>query len=264
MKVRARWMLLTVFSLGTGCVSASTHRATIAQLAEVQRRSDNEERTANQERQRLHAEIARLNEETRRIAAKLTAMTSDRDTLAQVRDNDVALLSQLKKRLEALGQNLDVLTHEKGALAAGMSDVYARLQELNRQKIEIEQRAAVFQDIAQKLRSMITAGTLDVVLRQGRMVIVMPNDVLFDSGRTDLKPDGRAALGAVAKVLATVPDRRFTVIGHTDDVPIHTPRLRSNWDLSTARAVEVVIFLVDKGLKPENLGAAGLLQRSVA
>jgi chemotaxis protein MotB len=104
---------------------------------------------------------------------------------------------------------------------------------------------------------MIDAGKLKVIIRDGRMIIALPNDVLFDSGKTAIKPDGQAALAEVAQVLAGIGDRHFLVAGDTDDVPIHTSRFPSNWELSTARAVEVVKFLVDKGMKPELLAAAG-------
>ena len=53
------------------------------------------------------------------------------------------------------------------------------------------------------------------------MIIALPNDILFDSGRTDVKPDGTIALAKVAQVLASVPDRSF-VAGHTDNVPTRT------------------------------------------
>ena len=66
---------------------------------------------------------------------------------------------------------------------------------------------------------MIDAGQLKVVIRDGRMLIALPNDVLFDSGKTDIKPDGQAALAKVAQVLAAIPDRHFLVAGHTDNVP---------------------------------------------
>jgi chemotaxis protein MotB len=120
-----------------------------------------------------------------------------------------------------------------------MTEAYTRLQELNRQRLAAEQRAATFQSLVEKLQEMISTGQLEVVVRQGRMLIVMPNDVLFDSGRTQIKTQGGVTLTAVARALATVKDRRFTVVGHTDDVPIHNARFRQNWDLPTARAVEV-------------------------
>ena len=57
------------------------------------------------------------------------------------------------------------------------------------------------------------------------MVLAMPNDVLFDSGRTEIKKAGQSVLEEMAGVLKTVP-RRFQVAGHTDNVPIQTERFR--------------------------------------
>ena len=147
--------------------------------------------------------------------------------------------------------------NEKGQLDATLADAKARLEELRKQKQAAEARAQTFRNLVAQLRSMIDAGQLKVVIRDGRMIIALPNDVLFDSGKTAIKPDGAAALAQVAQVLAGIADRHFLVAGHTDDVPIHTSRFPSNWELSTARAVEVVKLLVDKGVKPELLAAAG-------
>jgi chemotaxis protein MotB len=104
---------------------------------------------------------------------------------------------------------------------------------------------------------MIDARELSIVLRDGRMVLRMPNDVLFDSGSVVVKPAGLKVLGVIAGVLKSVSDRRFQVAGHTDSVPIATPRFASNWDLSTARAVEVVRVLATHGLRQPLLSAAG-------
>lgn len=103
---------------------------------------------------------------------------------------------------------------------------------------------------------MIGAGEVSIVARDGRMVLVMPTDVLFDSGRTEVKRSGQKALEEIAAVLKTVP-RQFQVAGHTDDVPIQTERFPSNWELSTARAIEVVRFLVAHGVPSTALSAAG-------
>ena len=62
---------------------------------------------------------------------------------------------------------------------------------------------------------------------------------------------------ATAEVLATLPDRHFLCAGHTDNVPVRSGHFKNNWDLSTARAVEVTQFLIAKGMKPQVLAAAG-------
>jgi chemotaxis protein MotB len=243
--------------LSVGCVSTGTYQRKESELAQLRTDSADRDRSADAERRRLQAALDRLNAEMSALSRKLATVSYERDALFEARSGDLALVNQLKKRLEALGQNVEALTREKGALAASMTDAYTRLQELNRQRLAAEQRAATFQSLVQRLQAMISTGQLEVVIRQGRMLIVLPNDVLFDSGRTQIKAQGRTALAAVAGALAPLRDRRFTVVGHTDDVPVHNARFRQNWDLSTARAVEVTLFLIESGLKPQALGAAG-------
>jgi chemotaxis protein MotB len=61
----------------------------------------------------------------------------------------------------------------------------------------------------------------------------------------------------VAVIFRSIGDRKFQVAGDTDNVPIHTERFPSNWELSTARAVEVVRYLIAQGVRPDVLSAAG-------
>jgi chemotaxis protein MotB len=172
-------------------------------------------------------------------------------------DDDTALIGTMKQRLEKLGQNVDSLAKEKGQLTQAMTDATTRLDELRKQKAAAEARIQTFRNLVAKLRSMIDSGQLKVAIRGGRMLIALPNDILFDSGQTAVKPDGKAALARVALVLNTVGDRDFLVAGHTDNVPIRTAVFPSNWELSTRRAVEVVHILVAQGMNPKALAAAG-------
>jgi chemotaxis protein MotB len=132
-----------------------------------------------------------------------------------------------------------------------------KLDELEKAKAAADARAAMFRGLAEKLRSMVDAGKIKVTVRNGRMLLVLPNDILFDSGKVEIKEEGKSAIAEVAKVLAGMPDRHFLVAGHTDNVPIKTKKFRSNWELSTQRAVEVTRLLVEGGMKPSQLGAAG-------
>jgi chemotaxis protein MotB len=103
---------------------------------------------------------------------------------------------------------------------------------------------------------MVDGGDLAIGLRDGRMVMQLPNDVLFASGQIELQPRGRAALKSIASVLKTIPNRHFQVAGHTDNVPIETERFPSNWELSSARALEVTRVLIAEGVRPTTLSAA--------
>ena len=246
-------LLLSSILVG-GCVTTGTYNSKIAELEKL-RAGDNQ--TAAEREQKLKSQIEDLQAQLKDTSGRLDKMTAERDALRTKLDDTTALADAFKKRLEKLGQNIEKLTSEKGALAHTLDDAKARLEELRKQKAAAEARAQVFRNLINRLRSMIDSGQLKVVIRDGHMEIALPNDVLFDSGKTAIKPDGVAALTQVAQVLAGIPDRHFLVAGDTDDVPIHTSRFPSNWELSTARAVEVVKLLVDKGVKPEVLAAAG-------
>jgi chemotaxis protein MotB len=232
--------LSLVAALSAGCVTTGTYDR---KIAEEERLRGDEQRAAAA-RARAAAEVEK----------QLRARVAE---LEKQLDDTTALAGELKKRLEKMGQNVGQLTSEKGQLAQVLADAKARLEELRKQKAAAEARAATFRQLVDRLRSMIDAGQLKVVIRDGRMLIALPNDVLFDSGKTSIKPDGQAALARVAQVLAGISDRKFLVAGDTDNVPIHTSHFPSNWELSTARAVEVTKFLIGNGMRPEVLAAAG-------
>jgi chemotaxis protein MotB len=258
--VHTNSVFTALFVLGTGCVSSGAYDAKVAELDRANRESAlRQGRIGDLEAQvkGLSDQVADLGRQLAGARAETASTARDRERLQQDLDRSTALAGELKKRLESLGQNVNKLTSERGQLAATLDDATKRLEELRRQKAAIEARAAAFHELARKLRSMIDAGQLKVVIRNGRMLLALPNDVLFDSGRTDLKPAGKDALVQVAHAMASISDRKFEVSGHTDDVPIHTPRFPSNWELSTARAVEVTKLLISSGVRPEALSAAG-------
>ncbi|MGO9710702.1 MAG: OmpA family protein [Polyangiaceae bacterium] len=222
-------LAVCVLSLSVGCVTQGKY--------------DDAVRSAND----AQAQLKRVSAEDAAKSAELQAKL----------DEETALNKQMNDARDQLGQKADALLAEKGSLASALDQSRARLDELRRAQAATEARARLFHDLALKLKSMIDAGQLGIVLREGRMVLQLPNDVLFASGQVDIRPQGRTALAQVAGVLATLADRRFQVAGHTDDVPIDTDRFPSNWELSTARALEVTRFLIGHGLKSTNVSAAG-------
>jgi len=96
---------------------------------------------------------------------------------------------------------------------------------------------------------------------QGKLTLSILDRILFDSGRAEVKPEGRAVLKKVAGVLGKFPNRPVQVIGHTDNVPIRgrTPDgFSDNWELSAGRAVSAVRFLVEQaGVDPRRISAVG-------
>jgi chemotaxis protein MotB len=86
----------------------------------------------------------------------------------------------------------------------------------------------------------------------------LKNALLFDSGQADITPTGHAAIDRVGKLLPTIDARyQIAIEGHTDDVPIHTARFDSNWELSSARAINVLKLFTAAGVSPQRLSAQG-------
>jgi chemotaxis protein MotB len=221
-----------IVALSGACVTSGTYEAKVKELNQSLKREED-----------LKAQIARLEAEVKKTGKQL--------------DDAQALISEMKDRLQKLGQNVDQLASERGQLQASLADAEKRAEELRKQKAAAEARAATFRTLVDKLRSMIDAGQIKVSIRNGRMIIALPNDILFDPGKTDVKKDGKEAIAKIAQVLATFADRHFLVAGHTDSQPIKTARFPSNWELSTARSVEVLKLLIENGMKAQALGAVG-------
>lgn len=190
-------------------------------------------------------------ETTRAELSKKSAALGDAQTQLNQREQEAARLAALIDQLSSTSSK------ERASSDARVTELRKRLDELRAAQATAESRAAVFRDVAKRLQQQIDSGELQVITRDGRMVLVLPNDVLFDTGKVDIKPAGKAALGAVADVLKSMPNRQFQISGHTDNVPIHNADFASNWELSSGRALGVVHFLLGKGVPPAMLSAAG-------
>ncbi|HEY5242898.1 MAG TPA: OmpA family protein, partial [Polyangiaceae bacterium] len=144
--------------------------------------------------------------------------------------------------------------------AVGAAQSQTITDEQKAQLAEATDRAKTLDDLQTKFKRMIDAGHLKVTTRHGRVVLQLHNDVLFDTGESDVKPAGKTALAEIAATLRGVGAKRFQVAGHTDNQPITTEKKKqfpTNWELSTARAIAVLKLLTSEGVDPSTLSAAG-------
>jgi chemotaxis protein MotB len=108
------------------------------------------------------------------------------------------------------------------------------------------------------LKAQLDAKDGEVSAQDNRITVNLVDEILFPSGEAELQPKGKQVLSRVGGVLKGLTDKQILIGGHTDDRPIHTERFPSNWELSAARAVNVVHYLSDTvGVDPHNLTAAG-------
>jgi chemotaxis protein MotB len=180
---------------------------------------------------------------------------------ADVDSRDARLLV-LTKKLESLGQDMSRLETEAGSKDAALVDAKKRMEELRKAQQQAEARAAQFRKLVTQFKTLTDAGKLQVEIRENRMIVRLGDKILFDPGKTDLKPEGKDALKQVTEVLKTLPNRNYQIAGHTDNAPIKSAKFRSNWDLSTARAVEVLNFMVAAGMEAKRVSAAGYADQS--
>jgi chemotaxis protein MotB len=101
---------------------------------------------------------------------------------------------------------------------------------------------------------------------RGLVIRILPDDLLFDTGKADLKPAARGILDNVGRILLSLPTPNpIRVEGNTDSVPISTPQFPNNWALSAARAVTVLTVLLEDGVPARRLSAEGFAdQKPVA
>src|SRR4051812_29038391 len=152
----------------------------------------------------------------------------------------------------------DQLEGEKGQLA---SERDALNQEVAEKEAELQKLRATYDDLQDKMKDEIAQGEIKLSQSAGRVQVDLVDKILFGSGEAALSPKGEEVLARVGAVLAKVDDKQIQVSGHTDDSPV-VNKLKevfpSNWELSSARAVNVVRYLTEKaGVPSKRLVAAG-------
>lgn len=183
-------------------------------------------------------------------------------------DADIAALKDALQKTKAdLGRaTMDIakMRSEKEGLERQLNGLNSELARLTNERSEYERRAEqarkrmeTFKKMLERFRSMVESGKLKIKIVNNKMLVEMASAILFPSGSAKLSKEGETALTEVAQILATIPDRNFQVAGHTDNVPIKNKRFKSNWALSSARAVAVVHHLIENGVAMENVSAAG-------
>ena len=168
---------------------------------------------------------------------------------------EASLLAQERSTLK---NRVSDLEHMLGELRTESAELEARVQEKESQLAELQ---SMQDELVSELEQEIADGQIQVRRLRGQLRVDMVDEILFDSGEATLKEEGQAVLKKVASVLVNA-NRVIQVQGHTDNVPIkgrlaeHFP---TNWELSAARAVNVVRFLQEEaGLDPQSLSATGL------
>ncbi len=220
---------------------------------------------------RLQAEqatVAALQNDKQLLITRATTAT---DELAKTQkrlgelETDASRAKDLEQRLSQRDIEVGRLTQGGETLAAEKQTLAAEKERLEKERAakeaEIARLTKTQEDLTKSLQAQIDKGDIKIKQVRDRLTINMVEKVLFNSGQAQVKPEGLKVLKQVADVLKTVNDKQIRIEGHTDNVPIGgklQQKFPTNWELSTARATNVVRYFIEKGgVNRENFEAVG-------
>jgi chemotaxis protein MotB len=222
--------------------------ASLAEIANLQRQIE----AMRAARDKLAGDLSTKTGETEKASAELIAAQAQ----VQLLNDQIAALRQQMARIEAALAVSEAKSEEQNVQIV---DLGRRLNLALASKVE--QLARYRSEFFGRLREVLgTRADIRVVGDR----FVFQSEVLFPSGAAEMTEQGREQIVRLAATLreiaATIPENINWILrvdGHTDIVPIATAQFPSNWELSTARATSVVKLLIEQGIAPERLAAAG-------
>lgn len=252
----------------------------IAELTSILSLERGKTKSAEDELAALQATLATLRDENTKLsgfalsgddaqkaaAARISTLTTDLDNQKEISNEALAkvdLLNQqmlsLRRQIAALNEALEASEKKDQEAQDRIKDLGSRLNAaLARQVQELKRYRS---DFFGRLRELL-AGRKDIRVVGDRFVF--QSEVLFPSGSDLMTPEGLAAMDQLASAIIELEGQipkeiewALQVDGHTDVQPINTPQFPSNWELSTARAMSVVRYLISRGVPPNRLVAAG-------
>jgi len=221
--------VLALAFIASGCVSSGT-------FEKMQAGKNEEIMTLQQQKAELEKQRAELAQQKYQLEVKSSELAQQKSDLEQ-RSAD------LEQQNTAIQQQVAILEQQKAALLEAS-----------------QQRQQQYDALVQNLSKEVEQGQLQVRQYKNMLAVDLAEQIFFDSGRAKLKPGGKDVLKKVGEALKGYENKVIRVVGHTDNVPLAKSlqgTFPTNWELSVARATNVVRFLQDVGIAPERMVASG-------
>jgi chemotaxis protein MotB len=240
-------LVLTVVVSGS-CVSDEKYRMKVQESDKL-----------SSELKALKAERNDLEKERRDLRVKILSLE---EGMTRLKQDNTNLEEILKAKSGTLGKQIADLRKQNSQLKEENETLRSKAQALEvEKKEEILGVRTMYEDLVEDMESEIKKGKITITQLKGKLKVNMVDEILFDSGRTTIKPQGIQVLERVGKVLLKVKDQTISIEGHTDNVPIGPELAKiypTNWELSAARATAVARYLQEKiGVHPSLLSAIG-------
>lgn len=187
--------------------------------------------------------------------ARLMAKAQDAHSTARAA---IAAGQAFERQLSELQAEKDALESDKAALATARDNLAKSVEEKSSELATLKDAT---DKLKEKMKDEIAKGDIQLTESGGKLRVGLVDKILFDSGEASVSKRGESVLARVGAVLASIEDRHIQVSGHTDNTPI-SDKLKqqypTNWELSVARATNVVRFLQEKASVPaDRLLASG-------
>lgn len=207
------------------------------------------------DRNSLYAEAQQLKKDTAILGIKLRKTIREYSDLkaeyADLTDKSVIQLAQLNKVLRAKSNELELKENL-------LMEREMRLKEM---EAIVSKQDSITQSLNKIVKNALLgfkSDELSVEMKNGKVYVSMTDKLLFKSGSAAVEDKGKQAIKKLAEVLNKNSDIDIAIEGHTDNVPIKTNLYKDNWDLSVARATNIVRMLNEEyGVNPKRLTASG-------
>jgi chemotaxis protein MotB len=182
--------------------------------------------------------------------AEITTLQKQKAALEQEKNKLEGNFNTLKERFAASEQSRTAMEQQVAALQQEKASLVAASQQQQQQ----------YEALVQGLSSEVEKGQLQVRQYKNMLSVDLAEKIFFDSGRATLKGGGKEVLKKVGEALKGYENKIIRVVGHTDNVPVAKSlqgTFPTNWELSVARATNVVRFLQEVGIPPERMVPSG-------
>jgi chemotaxis protein MotB len=208
------------------------------------------------------------------LQQKYSDLSSENTALKSRTETDIAGLSKEKETLTAENKKLtELLKAKSDELSSELAEIRQKSSDLEKENNRLREETAnlqkakaeeaqktsrTYEEMLQKMKNEISQGQVTISELKGKLTVNMVDAILFDSGKTELKPAGLVVLQKVIDILKTVKDKTIHIEGHTDNVQISDSlagKYPTNWELTSARAINVTRYLQQQGIDPLMLSA---------
>ena len=201
-------------------------------------------------------------DEAQELAILRAALEGERDGLKVNLEESAKQKIKLEASLAYLAGQLDMVSQERDEARKRASELdkeIVRLMEKKDEQVQpVQKTSPVFEDLLMTMKAEVERGLVGISEYEGKISVTLVDSILFDSVKNEVKKGGEEVLGKVVSVLKYVESKSIQIEGHTDNMKISgslSKRYSSNWELSSARAINVARFLQRQGIPGERLSA---------